>query len=100
LQLDYELEKWGFGSRVRYAGNQDRIDTFSKQEVGETPGYGVLDVYGNYNINDTFSLRLGVDNVTDKTYAEHINRENLLDVESVRVNEPGRAIWAKISADF
>jgi iron complex outermembrane receptor protein len=100
LQLDYELEKWGFGSRVRYAGNQDRIDTFSKQEVGKTPGYGVLDLYGNYNINDTFSLRLGVDNVTDKTYAEHINRENLLEVEAVRVNEPGRAIWAKISADF
>jgi iron complex outermembrane receptor protein len=100
LQLDYEKESWGFGSRVRFADNQDRIDTFSKQEVGETPGYGVLDVYGNYNINNTFSLRLGVDNITDKTYAEHINRANLLDVQSARVNEPGRAIWAKISADF
>ncbi len=102
LQLDYEQEKWGVGSRLRFAGNQDRIDTLrlKKQEVGETPGYGVLDVYGNYNINKTFSLRLGVDNITDKTYAEHINRANLLDVESVRVNEPGRAVWAKISADF
>ena len=100
LQLDYEKAAWGIGSRMRFAGRQNRIDPFSQQEVGETPGYGVFDIYGHYNINDTFNLRIGIDNLADKTYAEHVNRANLLDLESIKVNEPGRAIWAKVSMDF
>jgi len=100
VQLDYEKAHWGIGSRIRFAGRQDRIDNLSKQEAGETPGYGVLDVYGHYNINETFNLRVGIDNLADKTYAEHVNRANLLDLESVKVNESGRAIWAKIGIDF
>jgi iron complex outermembrane receptor protein len=100
VQLDYEKAHWGIGSRIRFAGRQDRIDNLSKQEAGETSGYGVLDVYGHYSINETFNLRVGIDNLADKTYAEHVNRDNLLDLESIKVNEPGRAIWAKIGIDF
>lgn len=100
IQLDYQTMNWGLGSRLRFADRQDRIDELSKQEVGETAGWSALDLYGNYYINDTFSLRLGVDNVFDKTYAEHISRANLMDPFAVRVNEPGRTAWLKLTAQF
>lgn len=100
LQLDYSNGKWGMGSRVNFAARQDRIDTLSKQEVGETAGHGTLDLYGNYQINKTFSVRVGIDNVFDKTYAEHASRSNLLDIQAIKVNEPGRTAWLKLTAEF
>ena len=100
LQLDYSGGKWGLGTRVNFASNQDRVDDFSKQEVGETAGHGTLDLYGNYQINKTFSMRAGIDNVLDKTYAEHASRSNLLDPVAIKVNEPGRTVWLKLAADF
>ncbi len=100
LQLDYRNSGWGLGSRLRFADRQDRIDTLSRQEVGETAGWAVLDLYGNFQINDIFSLRAGVDNAFDKTYAEHASRANLMDLNAVRVNEPGRTAWLKVTAEF
>lgn len=100
LQLDYTTGRWGAGARVNFSANQDHIDTLSKQEVGETAGHGTLDFYGNYQINNALGMRLGVDNLLDKNYAEHSSRSNLLDIESIKVNEPGRTIWAKLTADF
>ena len=100
LQLDYTSGRWGTGARVNFAANQDRIDTLSKQEVGETPGHGTLDLYGNYQLNKTVSLRAGIDNVLDKTYAEHASRSNLMDNNAIQVNEPGRTAWLKLTAEF
>lgn len=100
VQLDYHTGRWTHGGRVRFATSQNRIDLLSRQEVGKTPGWSVLDLYGSYNINDTFSLRYGIDNVFDKTYAEHASRSNLLDPFAIKVNEPGRTAWLKLTAEF
>lgn len=60
----------------------------------------MLDVYGNYRLNSTVKLRYGIDNVFDKTYAEHTNRANLLDAEAIKVNELGRTAWLKLTVEF
>jgi iron complex outermembrane receptor protein len=98
--LNYSVSRWGAGGRIRFAAEQDRVDEFSKQEVGPTPSYAVLDLYGNYRFNDAFNMRLGVDNAFDETYAEHVNRANLMDPFAIRVNEPGRTFWARLDATF
>ena len=101
LQLDYKASnKWGIGSRVRFASSQTRIDTLSKQEVGETAGYGVLDLYGNHKLNKKLDVRYGIDNVLDTNYAEHSSRSNLLNNNAIKVNEPGRTAWLKVVAEF
>jgi iron complex outermembrane receptor protein len=100
LQLDYTSDRWSTGARVNFAANQDRIDLLSKQEVGETAGYGTLDLYGNYKLNKTVNLRAGIDNVLDKTYAEHASRSNIMDINAIKVNEPGRTAWFKLTAEF
>ncbi len=100
VQLDYSVSEWSLGGRVRFADKQDRIDTLSKQEVGETAGWAVLDLYGDLQLGEIFSLRAGVDNVLDKTYAEHASRSNLMDPVAIKVNEPGRVMWVKLTAEF
>lgn len=103
VQLDYNGTKWGAGTRVRFAAGQDSIDTkmVGATEVGESTGYGVLDAYGRYRLNKSTKLRFGVDNLLDKTYAEHVSRRNL-DLSGVveRVNEPGRTAWLKLETEF
>ncbi len=98
--MNYAKAKWGMGARLRFADTQDRIDTRSKQEVGETPSWGALDFYGNRQLSDSIHLRLGVDNVFDKTYAEHASRSNLFDPVAIKVNEPGRGFWLRVEGIF
>jgi iron complex outermembrane receptor protein len=100
VQLDYYSGRWTHGARVRFADSQDRVDPESPLYVGETAGWGVFDYYGSYAMNETFSLRWGIDNLFDKTYAEHASRSNLMDLDAIRVNEPGRVAWLKLTAAF
>jgi iron complex outermembrane receptor protein len=102
VQLDYNGAKWGGGARVRFASNQDRIDTLSGLDAGKTPGYGVLDAYGRYSISKNTKVRFGVDNVFDKTYAEHVSRKNndIANPQALRVNEAGRSTWLKLETEF
>jgi len=101
LQLDYGVDRWGAAGLFRWAAAQDRVDddplTGSGQDYGETPGYGVLDLSGRYKIVGSLSLFAGVDNVFNRTYANHLNRGNLFDPEPVRINEPGRTLWVRLS---
>lgn len=108
VQLDYNGAKWGGGTRVRFAAGQKSLDSLSPLEVIDpvtkqavpAAGYGVLDAYGRYNISKNTKVRFGVDNVFDKTYAEHVSRSNAFDTSVVRVNEPGRTAWLKLETEF
>jgi iron complex outermembrane receptor protein len=44
-----------------------------------------------------------VDNLFDKTYAEHLSRSGAMVPgyeQTVRVNEPGRTLWLKVGGSF
>jgi iron complex outermembrane receptor protein len=101
LQVDHGLDRWGAMGRLRWAAAQDRVDdnpmTGSGQDYGPTPGYGVLDLSGRYRILDSLSIFAGVDNVFDRTYANHLNRGNLFDPDPVQINEPGRTLWVRLA---
>lgn len=104
LSLEYGMDRWGLGTRVRGADRQTNVDddpaTGSGLDTGQTPGYAVLDVYGHWQAAETVQLRWGVDNLLDKTYAEHLNRSNDFDPVQVQINEPGRSAWLKVRAAF
>ena len=89
---------------MRAAAEQTRVDddpmTGSGLDTGETPGWAVLDLYGRYRISDRVSLDVGVDNLFDKEYAQHLNRSSAFDPTQVQVNEPGMSAWIKVSARF
>ena len=105
LGLTYHSGNWLGAAKVRFADQQTRVDddpnTGSGQDTGKTPGWGVLDLFARYDFNDAMSLDVGVDNVFDKTYYQHLNRESSPFDPSVQaINEPGRSFWLKVKADL
>ncbi len=101
LSLDYQPGDWSTGARLRFADDQNNVDPVSGMDTGPTPGYAVLDLYGHLALGQRTRLRLGMDNVFDRTYAEHVNEDlNALFGQPVTINEPGRTIWARIDTRF
>jgi iron complex outermembrane receptor protein len=107
LGLDYGSGAWTFGSVLRMVASQDRVQigygNIVGQDIGATPGFATLALNASYKPNRKVMLTAGVDNVFDKAYAEHLSRMDSVDAglpTNTRVYEPGRFIWAKISATF
>ena len=67
-----------------------------------TSGYGLIDVFGFYNHNDNFQLRLSVENLTDKKYIRWASVAELPenDEELDLFGEPGRSINASFRYKF
>ena len=57
----------------------------------------------NWQLDKSWKLAIGVDNLLDKTYAEHISSSGatIAGYEQVdRVNEPGRVFWLQSNLYF
>jgi iron complex outermembrane receptor protein len=95
----YTRDTWNVGSRLRMNAEQTRadIENGSGQDVRETPGWSVVDLYGAYDILKNMKLSFGIDNILNETYAYHVNRANAdpFNPEAMQVNEPGRLVWIK-----
>lgn len=102
LELRYVQSAWDLGGRLRVVDKQTRVDddplAGSGLDAGETSGFAVLDLNGRYAFGKYVELKAGVDNVFDRTYAEHLNRSNDFDPVQVQINEPGRSVWLRLSA--
>ncbi|MFN3280070.1 MAG: TonB-dependent receptor domain-containing protein [Tabrizicola sp.] len=98
LSASYGVDAWRGGARVNFAAGQDRIDP--ARDPGVTPGYATLDLFGSYALSDKAVLLAGVDNVLDKTYANHLSRANAFDTTVTRVMEPGRTLYVKLDMQF
>jgi iron complex outermembrane receptor protein len=83
---------------LRAAMEQDRIDP----QFGEsaTPGYQVFDLRTGLRLPGGFGIELGVENLFDQDYAEHLNREVPLAVGDLQRGEkvpmPGRFFYAGV----
>jgi iron complex outermembrane receptor protein len=107
LGLEYDDKTWSFGVLMRAVDDQDRVHvgygSIVGQDIGPTPGFTVFSVNGGWRANKQARITAGVDNLFDKTYAEHISRSGAAVagfVQTTRVNEPGRNYWLKASVTF
>ena len=108
LELTATLEKrtqdWMMGLRMRAAYRQNRADleenNNSGLDVSETAGYAVFDLYGEILSFEPMTISLGITNLFDKVYANHLSRSNSFDPDVVQVNEPGRAFFIRAHATF
>ena len=62
---------WSVIFQARIVNNQDRIAE-SLQEV-ETPGFTTYDIRSQLKLTERLLLYLGVENLTDKFYQEHLD---------------------------
>ena len=95
---EYHESNWYAGARLNVSKSQTTVNN----EFGEleTAAWNTLDIYGQYAFNKTISLSAGVDNLTDRGYETFLNRVDVLSGNTYKLNEPGRSVWAKISAQF
>lgn len=105
--ITYDAGAWSVGALWRGATAQHRYamgeGNIVGQDLGPTGGFGVFSLNGGYRLTKSVVITAGIDNLFDKTYAEHVNaaNEGLAGyVNTVRVNEPGRTAWLKAGFKF
>ena len=86
---------------------QDRISLNQGNIVGydmaESKSFNTLALNASYNLVDDVNLAIGVDNVLDKTYTEHLNKAGSSGfgfASNEQFNNVGRNYWARISMKF
>lgn len=106
LTLGYARAAWSAGALLRVVQAQDRFvigqGNIVGQDIGPTGGFAVLSVNAGWRPRRGVLVTAGVDNLLDRAYAEHLSRAGAMVagfVQSTRVNEPGRMLWLKASAD-
>lgn len=102
LGLEYDTGTWSAGALWRLVSGQHRVDVGAGnvvgQDIGPTAGFGVFSINAGYRVRKDTVISAGIDNLFDKTYAEHISRSGAMVSgydQTLRVNEPGRTIWLK-----
>ncbi|MDG2539340.1 TonB-dependent copper receptor [Dyella jiangningensis] len=105
--LTYDTGVWSIGGLWRVAAAQNRVavgeGNIVGQDLGPSAGFGVFSLNGGYRIDRATTLSAGIDNLFDKTYAEHVNAASaglVGYVNTVRVNEPGRTFWLKLDVKY
>ena len=107
LSASYDDGTWSAGAvwrlvaaQKRYAANQGNVVS---KDFGPSAGFGTLSLNGSYAFNKSMKLSVGIDNVFNKTYSEHLNlagQGSFGFAANTRVNEPGRNIWARLDIRY
>ena len=108
LGLNYEQGAWSAGGLLRGVSKQSRVakdqGNIVGQDIGKTSGYAVFSLHAGYQVMENLLVTAGIDNLFDRTYAEHISRNGATvpgyDVTTDRINEPGRNLWLKAQYNF
>lgn len=97
-------EYLGFSSNMRWAMKQSRVDNDpaigSGLDVAKTSGYAVFDLEAKITKLKPIEFSLGISNLFDKKYANHLNRSNISDPTQFQVNEAGRSFYLKANLIF
>lgn len=80
----------------RWSDRQDRVATSRFEQ--ETSGYAVVDCTAHFEIGSRLGLRLAVENLGDKAYADHLNAPNPFTRQ--RIFEIGRSFSAGFEVRF
>jgi len=106
LKMTYERGDWM--AFTEYVGAAKQSSTSSFNGERPTPGYGLFNVRVQYQPNYAYvnglTVAAGVDNILDKSYADHLNGINRVIGSDValgsRVPNPGRNVYLTASYDW
>ena len=91
--------EWSVGGKLRLVADQNRVDdnpaTGAGFDEGETESFAVLDLYAGLQIMNRAALRIGIENVLDAAYQEHVARDTVDSIQRNRINAPGRSVFVR-----
>lgn len=107
VNLRYVQDRYSLGAYWRVVANQNRISERQGNIVGfdhqKSAGFGTLALNGTYHIAEGVDLSVGVDNVLNRNYTEHLNKMGSAGVglpATEQFNNMGRNYWARMSFKF
>lgn len=107
LGLTYENQSWTSNAILRMVSAQRRISENMGNVVGydfdTSRGFATVDLNSRYTFNPHFTLTIGIDNLFDKTYADHLNKAGSSAfgyAANESFNQAGRMLWASVDAKF
>ncbi len=109
VNLRYVQEKYNVGLLWRIVDDQSRISKYEGNIVGydldqsKSKGFGTLSINGSYNLREGVDLSVGIDNLLDKAYSEHLNKAGSAGfgfAANEQFNNIGRNYWARMSFKF
>ena len=102
VNLTYSADDWTVKTSLVMAAKQDDVSVTNDEQ--KTSGYGVVNIDGQYFVNKDLSLRVGVDNILDKNYQNHLggyNRVKGTDIPVMsRLPSEGISAWAEVTYSF
>ena len=107
LNLRYVQDDYSFGALWRVVAKQDRISQHQGNivgyDMGESKAFNTLSINGSYRLNADVDVSVGIDNVLDKTYTEHLNKAGSSGfgfAAEEQFNNVGRNYWMRMSMKF
>lgn len=97
-----EQEKWNFNTALRFADDMDKVRKDSKgNEYVKSAGWGVVDMYAQFNPMADLQLNVGVFNLFDKEYTSYERIAGRAEgSDNSAMTEPGRNLSARIKYVF
>lgn len=107
FNLRYVEENYNIGLLWRAVAQQDRISlnqgNIVGYDLGKSKGFSTVAINATYRLTQNLDVALGVDNVFDKTYSEHLNKSGAAIfgyAANEQFNNSGRNYWARMSMKF
>jgi len=100
--LDYRLGAWESSVELVLVDDQNRVAAYN----GEPPtrGYTLVNLRTGYTFRGHLSLEVGLDNLTNERYADHLGGINRVAGSDVAVNQrlpgPGRFVYVEATYRF
>lgn len=107
LNVKYAVNDYSIAALLRLVAAQNRIAPHQGNIVGfdmaPSVGFSTLSLNGSYQFNQHVNWSVGIDNVLDKTYSEHLNKAGSGDfgyAQEQQLNNSGRQYWTKFTVHF
>ncbi|WP_288366234.1 TonB-dependent copper receptor [uncultured Acinetobacter sp.] len=107
FNLRYVQDRYSLGLLWRAVAKQNRISLNEGNIVGydiaKSKGFSTLAINAAYQYSPTLDFAVGIDNLLDKAYAEHLNKSGAAlfgYAANEQFNNSGRNYWARMSMKF
>ncbi|MBC7490071.1 MAG: TonB-dependent copper receptor [Glaciimonas sp.] len=101
--LTFDNQVWSLSTIARTVKRQNRFDlnkgNIAGQDLGASAGFTTFSINAGWKPRKGFLITTGIDNLTNKVYAEHLSRRGATlpgYIPTLRINEPGRTLWMKV----
>lgn len=107
LSLSYEADRWSAGALWRIVSRQGRYALDQGNVVGKdfgpSSGFSTLALHTAYKATSNLTFSVGVDNLFNRTYSEHLNLAGNAGfgyASNQSINNPGRTFWATMTINY